>query len=120
MRGPVTTSASAARERLRRSIELRTPLPGRARSARTPSPGTPIEGQYSAAALARAVGADAVRRYEAALAQLRPRDREAVVGRIELQWSYEELAEAFGVASPEAARSIVTRALARLIQELSE
>jgi serine/threonine-protein kinase len=50
-----------------------------------------------------------------ALARLRPRDREAVLGRIELQWRYEQLAEALGVATPQAARAVVVRAIGRLV-----
>src|SRR5512134_938161 len=46
-----------------------------------------------------AVGRDAARRYEAALARLGPRDRAVVRGRIELQWSYRKLAEALGMTT---------------------
>jgi serine/threonine-protein kinase len=62
------------------------------------------------------VGQEAVRRYEDALARLRPRDREAVLGRIELHWPYEQLAEALGVTSPTVARGVVVRAIWRLVE----
>jgi DNA-directed RNA polymerase specialized sigma24 family protein len=62
-----------------------------------------------------AVGREAVRDYERALARLRPRDREAVRGRIERQWSYERLAEALAVATVPAARAVVIRAIGRLV-----
>jgi DNA-directed RNA polymerase specialized sigma24 family protein len=65
------------------------------------------------------VGREAVRRYEVALGRLRPRDREAVLGRIELQWPYEQLAEALGVVSPAAARAAVIRAIGRLVEAMS-
>ena len=45
-------------------------------------------------------------------------DREAIVARIELQQSYEEIAVALGKPTANAARAAVTRALARLIDEL--
>lgn len=67
-----------------------------------------------------ALGREAVRRYEAALDRLRPRDRQAVLGRIELQLSYGELAEALGVRTAETARASVTRALGRLVEAMSE
>jgi DNA-directed RNA polymerase specialized sigma24 family protein len=40
-----------------------------------------------------------VERYERALQQLSEADREAIVGRLELGYSYEELAEALGKPS---------------------
>src|SRR5215208_4657444 len=42
--------------------------------------------------LEQAVGKQGVERYEAALATLRPADREAIIARLELQQSYEEIA----------------------------
>ena len=57
-------------------------------------------------------------RYEAALARLRPIDREAIVGRIELQLSYEELAAALGKTNGNAARVTLMRAVQRLIEEM--
>src|SRR6185436_1280482 len=39
-----------------------------------------------------AIGQEAVERYEAALSRLRPEDREAIIGTIEMSCSYEELA----------------------------
>ena len=67
-----------------------------------------------------AVGCGAARRYEAALARLRPRDREIVRGRVELQWSSEELAARLGVIRATTARAAVTRALRRLIEAMNE
>jgi len=73
-----------------------------------------------ASPLDSAVGCEAVRRYEAALATLTPRDRVVVRGRIELQWSYDELAEAIGVIRATTARAAVTRALGRLIEAMKK
>jgi RNA polymerase sigma factor (sigma-70 family) len=65
-----------------------------------------------------AIGRQDAERYEAALATLRPQDREAIVGRIELQCSYDELAVALGKPTANAARVAVTRALGRLIKAM--
>jgi RNA polymerase sigma-70 factor (ECF subfamily) len=54
------------------------------------------EPDASTSPLERAIGAEAVQRYERALASLRDVDREAIVARIELQQSYEEIAVALG------------------------
>jgi RNA polymerase sigma-70 factor (ECF subfamily) len=87
----------------------------------------PAPGELSAAVpdaspspLERAIGCEAIERYDAALSRLRESDREAIVARIELQQSYEEVAVALGKPTANAARSAVTRALARLIDELNE
>ena len=58
-------------------------------------------------------------RYEAALQELKPADREAIIARIELQQSYEEVAIALGKPSADSARMAVTRAIARLISVMS-
>jgi RNA polymerase sigma-70 factor, ECF subfamily len=65
--------------------------------------------------LEEAVKAEAVQRYHTALMQLRQRERKLVVARIELQWSYDEIAEHFGMPTADAARMAVTRALRRLL-----
>ena len=65
-----------------------------------------------------AVGRELVDRYEIALARLKPEDREAIIGRIEMGLSNEELAEALDKPSPNAARMAVERALVRLAKEM--
>jgi RNA polymerase sigma-70 factor (ECF subfamily) len=65
-----------------------------------------------------AIGREAVSRYERALQALRPEDREAIVGRVELQYSFKELAAFLGKPSDDAARVAVTRAIARLAKEM--
>jgi RNA polymerase sigma-70 factor, ECF subfamily len=65
--------------------------------------------------LERAIGQQGFERYEAALQQLRPADREAIIARIELQQSYEEVAIALGKPSAAAARMAVTRAVRSLL-----
>lgn len=71
-----------------------------------------------ASPLEQAIGRETLERYEEGLSRLRPEEREAVIGRIELQYSYEELALALDKPSPDAARMAVARALQRLAQEM--
>ena len=56
--------------------------------------------------------------YRAALAQLRTKDRELVIARVEMEWPIVKIAERFGFASPDAARMAVTRAIGRLMAVL--
>ncbi len=65
-----------------------------------------------------AIGRQGVERYEAALERLRPADREAIVGRLEMQYDYQELAMILGKPNANAARVAVTRALARLLEHM--
>jgi RNA polymerase sigma-70 factor (ECF subfamily) len=69
--------------------------------------------------LEEAIGREGVERYEAALKELRPADREAIIARIELQQSYEEVAIALDKPSADAARMAVTRALKTLVHVMS-
>jgi RNA polymerase sigma-70 factor (ECF subfamily) len=68
--------------------------------------------------LDRAVGSENVARYDVAIHRLTPADREAVIGRIELQYSYDELAVTLDQPTPAAARLAVTRAMRRLADEM--
>ena len=68
--------------------------------------------------LEQAIGKQGFERYERALQTLKPADRDAIVARIELQQSYEEVAIALGRPNANAARMAVTRALARLIEAM--
>jgi RNA polymerase sigma-70 factor (ECF subfamily) len=70
--------------------------------------------------LEMAIGRQGVERYETALAKLRPADREAIVARVELQQSYEEVAIALDKPSANAARVAVARAVKRLIQAMDD
>jgi RNA polymerase sigma-70 factor, ECF subfamily len=64
------------------------------------------------------LGQEKMARYDAALARLRPADREAIVARVELQYRYDELAIALGKPSANAARVAVSRAIQRLTDEM--
>jgi RNA polymerase sigma-70 factor (ECF subfamily) len=65
-----------------------------------------------------AIGAENIERYEAAVDRLSQADQEAIIGRLELQYSYQDLAVVLGKPSPDAARMAVTRALKRLAEEM--
>ena len=91
------------------------------RSRRSP---TPImlddnAADNGASPLEAAIGEEALDRYEAALARLRPEEREAIVARVEMDGSYQDVAQALGKPSADAARMAVSRALVRLAQEMS-
>jgi RNA polymerase sigma factor (sigma-70 family) len=90
------------------------------RVQRRPSPVELVDAHADAAPspLEHAIGREGIERYEAALHRLKPSDREAIVARIELQQSYEEVAIALGKPNANAARVAVTRALARLVEEM--
>ena len=68
--------------------------------------------------LESAVQAEAYERYRDALAELSPRDREIIVARVEVQWSFAEIAQRFSMPSADAARMAATRALRRLTDRL--
>jgi len=64
--------------------------------------------------LESAVSRQSLDRYEAVLQTLSPEDREAIVSRFELHYSFQELSDAWGTSSPDAARKRVERAAKRL------
>ena len=69
--------------------------------------------------LETAIGKEAVDRYERALAALTPDEREAIIGRVEMGYSYDELAELLGKPSADAARKAAQRALVRLARQMN-
>jgi RNA polymerase sigma factor (sigma-70 family) len=68
--------------------------------------------------LEEAIGREAVERYQFALHQLTPEEREAIIARIEMGYSYEELAQVLGKPTADAARKAAQRALVRLAEEM--
>ena len=68
--------------------------------------------------LERAIGQQNLRRYQQALARLSRDEREAIIGRLEMGYSFQELAEAVGKPSADAARKATQRALIRLAEEM--
>ncbi len=69
--------------------------------------------------LEETIGQEALERYEAALARLGEQEREAIVARVELRQSWEQVAVVLDKPSADAARKAVTRALRRLAEEMS-
>jgi len=68
--------------------------------------------------LEAAIGAENLERYESALQRLKPADREAIIGRLEMLYGYDELATVLGRPSASAARMAVMRAMKRLAAEM--
>jgi RNA polymerase sigma factor (sigma-70 family) len=77
-----------------------------------------LEVDHAESPLEQAIGHEMVERYEGALARLKPEEREAIVARVELGFSYAELAEALGKPTADAARKTAERALVRLAEEM--
>ena len=71
-----------------------------------------------ASPLEQAIGAQNLDRYERALQRLAPADREAVIARLELQYSYDDLVVVLDKPTADAARVAVTRAVKRLAREM--
>lgn len=69
--------------------------------------------------LEMALGQEVFERYDASLATLDDIEREAVIARVELGCSYQEIALLANKPSPDAARMLVARALAKLAQAMS-
>jgi RNA polymerase sigma-70 factor (ECF subfamily) len=77
-----------------------------------------LEAESHFSPLEQAIGAEAIERYEGALARLRPEEQDAIIGRVELGYTYEELARALGKPTADAARKAAQRALVRLVEEM--
>lgn len=84
----------------------------------TPLELDPDRADGGASPLDAAIDAEQHARYEAALKKLRAADRHAIVGRVELGYSYEQLALILRKPTAEAARLAVRRALLRLGEEM--
>lgn len=70
--------------------------------------------------LEAAIGSQALARYEAALATLSVDSREAIIGRLELGLTHQELADALNKPSADAARMTVARAIVQLARAMGE
>ena len=68
--------------------------------------------------LREAIGRDGLERYERALATLKPEEQEAIIARVEMGYTYQELAESLGKSSVDAARKATERALVRLLEAM--
>lgn len=67
-----------------------------------------------------AIGEETLEAYLAGLARLRPRQQEALVLKIEMGFTNEEIAQAVGCKSANAARVLVSRALVSLAEEMDQ
>ncbi|MEA2602844.1 MAG: hypothetical protein QOF89_3836 [Acidobacteriota bacterium] len=67
-----------------------------------------------------AIGRESLKRYEAALLRLKDEDREAILARLEMGLSYQQMAQVLGKPSPDAARVATSRALLRLAREMAD
>lgn len=70
--------------------------------------------------LEAAIGAQALDRYDRALARLEEHDREAVIARLELGYTYAEIAALVNKPSPGAARVAIARAVTKLARYMAE
>jgi RNA polymerase sigma-70 factor, ECF subfamily len=68
--------------------------------------------------LEEAIGREGVERYERALERLKPAEREIIIAKVEMGYTYEELADILGKPSADAARKAAQRALVRLAEEM--
>jgi len=66
-----------------------------------------------------AIQQEAYDHYRIAMSRLSSKDRELIVGRIEVQWSLAEIAHRFGLRTVDAARMAVNRAVKRLTTDLA-
>jgi RNA polymerase sigma-70 factor (ECF subfamily) len=101
----------AVRHRIRDEIRRTRRRPGRAELDERQAAGEPSPFE-------ELVGTEAALRYEAALRQLRPADRDLIVARVELGLSYDEIAKQTGRPSAAAAQMAASRALVRLAQAM--
>lgn len=69
--------------------------------------------------LEAAIGREGVERYESALGTLASGDREAIIAKLELGLTHQEIAEALGKPSADAARMTVARALVQLARAMN-
>ncbi len=73
---------------------------------------------HSRSPIEELIGKEVLREYQSALESLDERDQEAIVLRIEMEMSYEDIALAIGSPSANAARMRVTRGLQKLVEAM--
>jgi len=92
------------------------------RAAVRPQPMTleEIEADGAPSPLEETIGRDCLERIERGMDRLDPESRQAVVLRVEFGLSHEEIAQAMGKPSPDAARMTVARALVALTKAMRD
>jgi RNA polymerase sigma-70 factor (ECF subfamily) len=93
-------------------------LAGIGREIRPPSPKSTPAFNAALSADAAAVGREEIERYDRALHRLVPLEREAIIARVELGYSYDDVAKAVGCKTPDDARRVVIVALLHLAEEM--
>jgi RNA polymerase sigma factor (sigma-70 family) len=90
------------------------------RQARTPPrvDSADLDLELRGSRLEETMGLETMAAYEQALTRLKVEEREAIIGRLEMGFSYEELALALEKPTPDAARKAAQRALVRLAEEM--
>lgn len=91
------------------------------RRARARPQGSELDDQlpsHELSPLDAAIGGEFREQYDRALTRLTPDQHQAVVLRLELGYSFDDVAEAMEAPSADAARMLVNRALVRLAEEL--
>jgi RNA polymerase sigma-70 factor (ECF subfamily) len=110
----------ALRAYLRQAVMNRIRDELRKAAVRRVEPGVPEDfADPGPSPLEATIGQAALDRYEAALVKLRDAERDVIIARVELGFTYPEIARATGRESPDAARMAVTRALMRLTEEMA-
>jgi RNA polymerase sigma-70 factor (ECF subfamily) len=110
----------ALRAYLRQAVMNRIRDELRKAAVRRVEPGVPEDfADPGPSPLEATIGRAALDRYEAALVKLRDAERDVIIARVELGFTYPEIARATGRESPDAARMAVTRALMRLTEEMA-
>jgi RNA polymerase sigma-70 factor (ECF subfamily) len=69
--------------------------------------------------LEKTIAVEDVELYESALERLRPEEREVIILRMEMGYSFEEVAHLLQKPTAVAARKATSRALARLVEEMA-
>jgi RNA polymerase sigma-70 factor (ECF subfamily) len=67
----------------------------------------------------QAIDRESWERYEAALSELPPQQQEGVIMRVELQFTHQQVADALGLPTANAARMMLSRAIAWLAERIS-
>jgi RNA polymerase sigma-70 factor (ECF subfamily) len=103
---------------LRRALQnqIRDQLRAAGRRPKQTLPAEPVASEASP--LEEAIGRERLEAYERGLQKLEERQREAVIMRVELGMTYEEIAEVIGSPSWNAARMLISRALVKLSREM--
>lgn len=91
----------------------------RTKRHRSPSELDDRQPDAAASPLEEAIGREALERYDGAMAELRDEEREVIIARIELGYTFEQVAAMLDKPSADAARVALNRALVRLAEKMN-